>query len=248
MKIITLGTGPSCIHHADKIRNLTPDIKKLAFHRAFIYLKERGIDIDYWTWTDPHAAESGLTWMIENPDAKHPKIILPYWSRSLNDFLRFYNLNHAMRGVRIENHFRMLNSESVKKNVIFLDNAINSVHQSDILSNDRFTGKYVAFHTQEGKGEYKAENVFTRNLLPICHYLGATEVYNLGLDNQGKGIDKVVSQWKDQEFQIHQALEYFAQWRKWDDKHGMKIYRCMEDRFTNIGDILPYKPLEDLYE
>ena len=245
MKLITVGTGESCQYHVDKLHKLDPSIKKIAFHRSFMVLKERNIDVDYWTWTDPGAAESGLQWMINNPEAKHPKIILPCWSKSKEVLEKYYPINHDLRGGRLEEHFRMLNVSSVSKNITYLDNALNFVKESTKIEGNRFNGKQVVFHT--AGNTYGAENVFTRHLLPICHYLGAEEVYNLGLDNQGFGFHKMVSQWKNQQHEFNESLSYFIQWRKWDKEHNMKIYRCMEDRFTNIGDILPYKPLEDLY-
>ena len=254
MRIIALGTGESCDHHSTKLNNLAPDIEKIAFHRAFMLLKERGVDVDYWTWTDPDAAESGLKWMVANPTEKHPKIILPYWSRSESDISKFYPIASNLKFTgRIKEHFRLLNSESVKKNITFLDNAINYVKQSSLVTDSRFSGSQIVFHTPNrktgngGQG-YGAENVFTRHLLPICHYLGANEVYNLGLDNQGLGFNRGVSQWKGQSHEVNESLGYFKQWMEWDKEHNMKIYRCMEDKFTNIGDIVPYKPLEDLYE
>jgi len=250
MRIITLGTGESCDHHSSKLNNLHPNIKKIAFHRAFMLLKERGVEVDYWTWTDPDAAESGLRWMVENPNENHPKIILPYWSSSEENIEKFYPIATNLRGTRIKKHFEMLNSPSVIKNVIFLKNALNYVKQPNLLEGNRFCGKQVVFHTAgkiNNKQSYGAENVFTRHLLPICHYLGASEVYNLGLDNTGLGFNRGVPQWKNQVHEVSESLSHFIQWRKWDGDHNMKIYRCMEDKFTNIGDILPYKPLEDLY-
>ena len=250
MRIIALGTGASCDHHSSKLNNLAPNVKRIAFHRAFMLLKERGVEVDYWTWTDPDAAETGLKWIAANPKEKHPKIILPYWNRSLIDFTKFYGVAGNMKGDRINKHFALLSNEAVKKNITFLGNAVNYVFQSDIVGNERFTGKYVVFHTAFSKYEeiYGAENVFTRHLLPLCHYLGATEVYNLGLDNQGLGFNRGILQWKGQSHQINESLSYFKQWMEWEKEHNMKIYRCMEDKFTNIGDIVPYKPLEDLYE
>lgn len=252
MKIITLGTGESCDFHSSKLHNLNPEIKKIAFHRAFMLLKERGIDVDYWTWTDPDAAESGLKWMVDNPDAKHPKIILPYWSKSEATIKKYYRIASNLGGGRIKKHFQMLGDGRVNKNITYLNNAINNVKESTKVEGNRFNGKQVVFHTAStltGKGAktYGAENVFTRHLLPICHYLGAKEVYNLGLDNQGLGFNRGVSQWKNQQHEVNESLSYFTQWRKWEKEHNMKIYRCMEDKFTNIGDILPYKPLEELY-
>ena len=248
MRIIALGTGASCDHHSSKLNNLAPNVKKIAFHRAFMLLKERGVEVDYWTWTDPDAAETGLKWIAANPKEKHPKIILPYWSRSESDISRFYPIAHNLKGHRIKEHFSLLNNETVKKNITFLDNAINYVKQSSLVKDNRFQNTQVVFHTQTGGTEYGAENVFTRHLLPICHYLGANEVYNLGLDNQGLGFNRGILQWKDQPHQINESLSYFKQWMEWEKEHNMKIYRCMEDKFTNIGDIVPYKPLEDLYE
>tara|TARA_B110000977_G_scaffold187009_1_gene253637 strand:- start:51 stop:791 length:741 start_codon:yes stop_codon:yes gene_type:complete len=245
MKIIALGTGESCDHHSNKLDKLDPSIKKIAFHRAFILLKERNIDVDYWTWTDPDAAESGLQWMVNNPNEKHPKIILPYWNRLKEEIEKYYRIADNLRGGRLEEHFRMLNVSSVSKNITYLDNALNFVKESTKIEGNRFNGKQVVFHT--AGNTYGAENVFTRHLLPICHYLGAEEVYNLGLDNQGLGFNRGIYQWKNQQHEVNESLSHFIQWRKWDKEHNMKIYRCMEDRFTNIGDILPYKPLEDLY-
>ena len=246
MRIIALGTGESCDHHSTKLNNLAPDIEKIAFHRTFMLLKERGVDVDYWTWTDPDAAESGLKWMINNPDVKHPKIILPHWGKSKEVLEKYYPINHSLRGGRLEEHFRMLNVSSVSKNITYLDNALNFVKESTKIEGNRFNGKQVVFHTSGNT--YGAENVFTRHLLPICHYLGANEVYNLGLDNQGLGFNRGVPQWKRQSHEVNKSLSYFKQWMEWDKEHNMKIYRCMEDKFTNIGDIVPYKPLEDLYE
>ena len=252
MRIITLGTGESCDFHSSKLNNLNPNIKKFAFHRSFMLLKERGVDVDYWTWTDPDAAESGLEWMKANPTSKHPKIILPYWSRSQKDITKFYRIAGNLQGSRIKSHFQLLNSPNVIKNVTFLNNSINNVKPTHKIEGHRFDHKQVVFHTASkltgnGGATYGAENVFTRHLLPICHYLGATEVYNLGLDNQGLGFNRGVSQWKNQSHEVKESLEHFKQWCDWEKYHNMKIYRCMEDRFTNIGDILPHKPLEELY-
>lgn len=252
MKIITLGTGESCDFHSSKLNNLNPSIKKFAFHRTFMLLKERGVDVDYWTWTDPDAAESGLKWMEENPNLPHPKIILPYWSKSYSDIIKFYQIADNLKGSRIKYHFQLLHSPNIIKNVTFLNNAVHNLIQNHLIKGHRFDNKQVVFHTpkkltKNGDTAYGAENVFTRHLLPICHYLGATEVYNLGLDNQGLGFNRGVPQWKNQSYEVKESLEYFKQWRKWKEHHNMEIYRCMEDRFTNIGDILPYKPLEELY-
>tara|TARA_R110000851_G_scaffold254395_2_gene406884 strand:- start:6301 stop:7143 length:843 start_codon:yes stop_codon:yes gene_type:complete len=279
MKIITLGTGESCDFHSNKLNLLNPDIKKFAFHRTFMLLKERNIDVDYWTWTDPDAAESGLEWMVKNPQAKHPIIILPYWAQSLVDFERLYYVPGNLQGPRILKHFELLNTEAVKKNIVFINNAINNVFEVKQIKNGRFDREQVVFHTPTykypylimKKGDYSfkvpvvlqknkplkdhhlpynygPENVFTRHLLPICHYLRATEVYNLGCDNSGLGFNRQVPQWGgDSIDNINSTLSYFKLWKKWEPLHHMKIYRCMEDRFTNIGDIMPYKSLEELY-
>lgn len=252
MKIITLGTGESCDFHSSKLNNLNPNIKKFAFHRTFMLLKERGIEVDYWTWTDPDAAESGLKWMYENPNSTHPKIILPYWSKSYLDMVKFYPIPGNLKGPRIKFHFQLLHSPPIIKNVIFINNSINNTKQNHLIKGHRFDNKQVVFHTPSNPNNkyttsYGAENVFTRHLLPICHYLGATEVYNLGLDNQGLGFNRGIKQWHDYPHEIKESLKYFEQWRVWEEHHNMKIYRCMEDKFTNIGNIIPYKPLEELY-
>jgi hypothetical protein len=91
------------------------------------------------------------------------------------------------------------------------------------------------------KKYFESENKFTSIMLPICHYMGATEVYNLGFDNKGH---RIASKNTIKSERFAPSLELFKKWKEeWAPYHKMEIFSAIPDKFTNINSILGFKEL-----
>lgn len=260
MKILAIGPGQSTIELGHKLVNLDKSIITLGLHRVYPYLKEEfNIDIDYWTWGDPEAIGRGIDYIEANPQTNIPKMIVPWWYRNIDDFSKMIGTstlnNHPKR---IEQYHNFLNEYSDK--VHYIENAYASRYltennQLSLISNpeERFNNNKVILGTvpfdgKHSESNWAQENKFTTAILPISHYLKASEVYCLGFDNRGGRIDSHVPQSHNKPSIIKNYMSKLQPWvNEWVGYHNMSIYSVTPDKYTPNNQILKYKPLEELY-
>ena len=240
-KILAIRTGDSTQDFVKKNISLRSDITTFALHRAVPFiLKNSNHKVDYWTWFDPDAAIDGLKYWNETKDVNFPTVIIPNW------LLKAKNAKPNMGGsgfYKNSNHIKLYEStlselQHIGK-VIILKNVLSKYNSQPPLSHsDRFLDK-IYFGTSSPLTESK----LTLNVLPICHYLKATEVYLIGFDNRGTSIGSN-SKFHNPKTEPH--LKHLKNWVNWEEFHGMKIYGCAESKFTPNSQIIPYKPIEEL--
>lgn len=244
MKILTFGTGNSLQDFTKQNSVLKDDIVTFALHRAVPYVLQNSTHkVDYWTWFDPNAAIDGLKYYNQTKATDFPTIIIPDWlltaeSAKPNIGGSFFFSNKE----DIKLYEATLSELQHKGKVIALNNIISTKlfkkgHEAFTNPSIRFKDK-IYYGTDWGLDE----NKFTLTVLPLCHYLKATEVYSLGFDNQGININKMP---------IHSSktkphLDKLKTWSEWEHLHGMKIYSCAEDRYTPNNKIITYKPIKEL--
>ena len=256
MKVLTIGSGESTEYSIERLRNLNPDIIKFGYAQTYYHLSKEGILFDYLTWYDPNSIMSSLELLLK--DKRPPKIIIPHILKKidikLNPGLTSFIRQRGQEGIDFYN-------ESVdflyrKGKIEIRDNIINTrnipiSHQIFTDIEKRFDGDFiytgtVPYDGAHSESSWARENLFSRLFLPLCHSMGATEVYNIGFDNRGLGFGREIPQFHNEEVNIKQALQKFQTWLDWEKYHGMKIYSVAEDKYTPNNKVLPYKPLDEI--
>lgn len=259
MRVITIGPGESTEANANRLKHLDKDIKKISYAPTYHFLKNDGVIFDYLTWFDPASTLAPLEDLLDNLDKgiPIPQIIIPKGLEvidiKVNSGFRFFLNTYPGKDV--------FYNESVKKlkdsgNLKIVDNYVQTFdipydHEVFTYPEIRFKGNTTFIGTvpcinRASESDWARENLFSRLFLPFCFDLGATEVYNIGFDNRGKGYGRQTPQFHNDENNIGPALDKFRTWLDWEKYHGMKIYSVAEDKYTPNNRVLPYKPLDEI--
>ena len=256
MKILAIGTGESCDNNTDKIKNLQSDIVKLAYGNSYLFMNDRGIDVDYWTWMDPHAVIQSLRLYLSKLESKRPKVFLPWFLTSIhiiNTKCAGTPLNSDPEGVKFydETLKHLIDIGEIE----VIKDAKHSIHMSPndpVFSDPTLRFKETLYYgtvpldSRASESNYARENLFSRMMLPLGYRMGATEIYNIGFDNRGLGFGRRIPQFHNQDVNIIPALQKFQTWLDWEKYHGMKIFSVAEDKYTPNNQVLPYKSLDEL--
>ena len=261
-KFLVIGTGDSAIHYTKMDIKIGDHIKIIGMHRAFPYFREEvGLELDYWTWSDPDASLEGLRVYMSTPKEKLdelPQIVLPYYQKTLGSFNVNCGTSPLQRNPKRGDERKFYN-ESVQYldecgKIDWIENAINTkiipidhpVFTDPLV---RFDGRNTYFGTVPFDGrdswtQWAQENKFTSYMLPIVHYLGAMEVFCLGFDNAGLGIGRKVPFMRHNQRTILTYLSKYLKWtHDWVGYHKMNIYNLAEDNFTPNNFVMKYLPI-----
>ena len=241
-RILALGPGESINTLVNKKMDLDDSILVIAMHNVFPKITEIGNRVDYWTWGDPHAVGTALAEYEKLKPGKRPKIIIPYWMMSLIAFTKNAGTTPMVRAnSETKNlYHRVLESIEGTNELIIIKNAVTTKlipGTHDIFKNpqNRFNGEFCYFNSApfdsvHSESNWTSENKFTSLILPICHYLGADEVYSLGFDNKGRGINPTrtgVAPFNDK------IKSKYNLWTKtWQPHHKMKIFNLSPEKFS----------------
>ena len=236
--------------------------KIIGMHRVFPNLN---IPLDYWTWSDPDASLEGLrvyTSTQTKPEFdKLPQIILPIYQKNLDMFRANCGTSplekDPSRGEDRDFYHSSLEWLDKLGKITWIENAVNTKtipHDHKIFKDPRlrFNGEYTYFGTVpfDGVGSltnWAMENKFTNYMLPICHYLSATHVFCMGLDNVGTGINRTIPQALNKPEVILSYLSKYPFWtRDWVGYHNMEIYSVVPDRFTPNNSVMEYIDINDM--
>lgn len=232
-RILAIGPGESTIKLFSKSFQLPEDVITIGLHKVLPFLHNLGRSLDYWTWTDPHGSIEGLELINQLKGKISTKAIIPYWMRVLDLYNKeIAKSNPLSRGLKSgrDRYHKLLEDSEKAGNLIILPNCINvkklpKTHE--ILTNPGIRFKdNVVFGTNPyilpPKGK-PYENSLTSAILPICHYLNADEVYCIGFDNGGGGINRAR---KIQSAEFNGAIKKKTiLWvEDWQPYHKMKIY------------------------
>lgn len=231
----------------------------LGMHRVFPHLN---IDLDLWTWADPDASIDGLTAFMENKVIgleSMPNIILPWYFESLDKFKENCGTSPILKANK---KIRSLYREAIdlldqKNKIVWIKNAVNTKTippTSNVFSNPelRFNSNKtyfgsVPYDSSRSESNWATENKFTSFILPICHYLGATDVFALGFDNKGRGIKRTIPQSNNNPTTINKYLSKYPLWLdKWKKFHNINIYSVTPDKFTPNNTIMEYVNIENV--
>lgn len=259
MRILTIGPAESTVEFVKREMEIQDDIVLFGMHRVFPFFKNKtGKQIDYWTWGDPDAAIEGLKEYDKGNVEELPTIIVPYWMENTSIFKANCGTSPILKNpANSEFYNRMMKALISKNKVVIIQDAIStkSIKKDDIVFKDpsvRFKrdNHYfgtVPFDRIGSASNWARENKFTSVMLPICFYLEATEVYCLGFDNRGKGINRKINQAKNDTKAIEQHLKKYKPWvEDWKQYHNMNIYSVTEDKFSPINTVMDYKPIGEI--
>jgi hypothetical protein len=254
-RFLAIGTGESTSYFIDSKKNIPDEYIKFGMHRAFPYLyKNSNIQLDYWTWVDPDAAIDGLELYEKLPVEKLPTIVIPQFLENSKACRISAKHSRVAKDTKIGNTYdSLLEKALILSKLHIISNAKNAGLEQgtpEYVTNAamRFQSTYTIFGSvSKGSPRFhlyaKSENRFTSGMLPVCNYLGASEVYNLGFDNKGKRIVGGSSMSTNPEM-ISKSLELFKKWKvDWAPYHKMEIFSAIPDKFTNINSILGFKEL-----
>jgi hypothetical protein len=254
-RFLAIGTGESTMDFVKSKKEVPGDYIRIGLHKALPYLHQNSnIRLDYWTWGDPDASLDGLALYTADRAKELPTVINPEWLTTskksgyrATDTRVYKNRDTAKiyddRIKRIEDLGKL---HIIKQSEYAPNTPKTPEHITD--PKNRFSSGTVIFGTHpQGVRDWQlshvAENKFTSAILPICHYLGADEVYNLGFDNQGMGIQRQEKVHRDSK-RVPKSLELFKKWKvDWAPYHKMEIFSVIPDKFTNINSILGFKEL-----
>ena len=132
---------------------------------------------------------------------------------------------------------------------IFNDEAyVRFMHEKPIFGTVPFDSESVV-GTQFKWG---LENKLTTSVFPISYFLGAKDVYIAGFDFKGGrfyDIDRDRHPWND-ESQARNAQEIplalIKKWADWHPLHGMRLYNVVDEEYTLLSSVLPYRPMAKL--
>ena len=264
-KFLVIGTGDSAIHYTKIDIEIPDDIKTIGMHRAFPYFKENvGIELDYWTWSDPDASIDGLRVYMSTPKEKLnklPQIILPHYQKTLGSFSVNCGTSplqkNSSRGAERKFYNNSVQYLDECGKIEWIENAISTkiIPKNHPVFTDpivRFDGRNTYFGTVPFDGRHSdthwaQENKFTSYMLPIVHYLGAEEVFCLGFDNAGRGIGRKVPFMRHNQRVILTYLSKYLKWtHDWVNYHKMQIYSVAEDNFTPNNFVMKYLPIKKI--
>ena len=240
-RILVIGPGVSSVELLNKSFKISSDIFTLGLHRIFpLYNNNTGLKLDFWTWGDPHGAVEGLRIFEKMKPEDRPKIILPYWMENLNLFYKHSGtspIKSAPPGDR-EIYHKVIESIKGTEELILIDNAVTtkllpSNHEVFKNPEKRFKGENTYFNSAPFDGvhsgsNWTSENKLTAIILPICHYLGAEEVYSIGFDNKGLGIKRNLPV----PFNDKIKKKYMLWIDTWKEYHNMKIYNLSPEKYS----------------
>jgi hypothetical protein len=239
-RFLVLGPGPSTVDMLSRPLNLDSDIITIGLHRVFPLFNQTGRLLDYWTWGDPHGAVEGLTAYEKLPTGQRPKIIVPHWMETLSNFAKHSGTSPLTKGPEVDQntYHRVLESIQGTDELIYISNAVTTklIPKNHFVFSDikaRFTGEFTYFNSApfdavHSGSNWTSENKFTSLILPICHYLGAEEVYCIGFDNKGGGIKRKIS--------VPFSDKHKSKIKLWTDTwqpyHNMKIYNLSPPKYS----------------
>jgi hypothetical protein len=252
-KILAIGTGESVIEFVKTKQKIPEDYIKFGMHRALPYLLENSsIRLDYWTWGDPDAILEGLSLYEKYSPHELPTIIIPDLLLNSEISKKWSKLTKVATDKKYGELYDSLIDMAYSLNK--LEVIPNSIYAFQEGSTPRYMkdpsirfnrsstifGSFTKAHENFQK-YFVSENKFTSIMLPICHYLGAAEVYNLGFDNKGNRIDGKYPMKLGRDVP---SLELFKKWKvDWAPYHKMEIFSVIPDKFTNINTVLGFKEL-----
>jgi len=241
---------------------LDASVDIIGMHRVFPHLN---IPLTYWTWSDPDASLEGLRVYISSKDEtefnKLPQIILPIYQKNLDMFRANCGTSPLEKDPsrQEERDFYHSALEWLDKlgKITWIKNAVNTKsipHDHKIFKDPRlrFNGEHtyfgsVPFDGVSSRSNWAKENKFTSYMLPICHYLSATHVFCMGLDNVGIGINRTIPQSLNDPETIMSYLSKYPLWtRDWVGYHNMEIYSIVPDRFTPNNSVMEYVDIKDI--
>ena len=255
-KILALGPGESIAGFINGKVPIQDDILVLGMHHVFPKITVPGNKVDYWTWGDPHAAIAGLAEYRKLKPGQRPKIILPYWMLDLQTFLKHSGTTPLVRASGTDKELYRTVLESIKgsNELVLIENAVTTKLLStshEVFKNPeiRFNGKNTYFNsarfdTVHSGSDWTSENKFTSLILPICHYLGASEVYSLGFDNKGKGFNPNRSE--PAPFSDKFKNKYALWTDTWQEYHKMKIYNLSPAKYSPNHTFMETLPIESI--
>jgi hypothetical protein len=241
-RFLAIGPGESTIEMLSSPPDLGPDIIIIGLHKVFpLFSNITGRNLDYWTWGDPHGAFEGLLEYHKLDIELRPVIIIPHWLANLEIYTSYGLSSPLTRGSKkdIQLYHSLLKKVEEDGNLTVVQNSVftKKLSRNNIIFTNpasRFLSDNCYFGTDPymmpKKGE-PYENSLTGTILPICHYLGADEVYCIGFDNMGLGIgDRKVGQ----EVRFNNVIkEKTKLWTDaWQPYHKMKIYNLSPPKFS----------------
>ena len=270
MNLLIVGSAPSTIHFfknsdQDQLKNKIGNFTTLAFQAAFpSLLKDFDFNPDYWAWGDPDAAIDGLQFInsnLNNKKIEMPRCIIPSFLENIDGFSDACGTSQIQRPHNIKR--KNIYESSVSKFLLHnkLELIPNSFTMKSLLSSnlpfptpeDRFNTSLSLFHSVpfEGiKANHKNtfESKLTSYVLPIAYYLKAKNVYVLGFDHQGKGLNKSRHTVYEKEFPMGKRIKagervfnIIKSWcNDWVEYHGMNIYSIVPPELTRNNEYMKF--------
>jgi hypothetical protein len=240
-RFLAIGPGPSTIDLLSRPLDLAPDIITIGLHRVFpLFDNKTGRTLDYWTWGDPHGAVEGLTAYEKLSPGSRPKIIVPHWMKTISSFSKHSGTSPLTMGPKDHQntYHRVIDSVKDTDDFISIDNAVTTKlipKDHSVFKNigERFRREYTYFSSAPfdgilSKSNWPSENKLTSLIFPICHYLGADEVYCIGFDNKGAGIQRKLNV----PFTDGHKSKIKLWTDTWQPYHKMKIYNLSPPKFS----------------
>ena len=237
-RFLVIGPGESTIDMLSRPLNLESDIITIGLHRVFpLFSNITGRNLDYWTWGDPHGAFEGLLKYHKLDIELRPVIIIPHWLANLEIYTSYGLSSPLTRGSKkdIQLYHSLLKKVEEDGNLTVVQNSVftKKLSRNNIIFTNpasRFLSDNCYFGTDPymmpKKGPY--ENSLTGSIVPICHYLGADEVYCIGFDNQGTRISS-----KNIVTMNNVIKEKTKLWTDaWQPYHKMKIYNLSPPKYS----------------
>jgi len=271
MNLLLIGSAPSTIHFfknsdQDQFKNKIGDFKTLAFQAAFPSLTQMfEFDPDYWSWGDPDSAINGLqlinSYIKKGEISKVPKCIIPSFLENVDEFSYACSTSQIQRPQNLNR--KNIYESSVAQ--LILNNQLELIPNSFTMKSlilsgmpfpppeDRFNDSRTLFHSVPFEGiapghKNTFESKLTSYALPIAHYLKAKNVYVLGFDHQGKGLNKSRLTLYEKEFPMGKRIKagervfnIIKLWcNDWVEYHGMNIYSIVPSALTRNNDYMKF--------
>lgn len=264
--LLVMGSAPSTVDFFEKQKNILLSKKSphstLAFQAAYPAVENLFEHTPtYWSWGDPRAAIDGLKKIKSNLENNlpAPHVIIPSFLENVDLFGEYCGTSQILspHAAGLKNFYNTSIAELRSKGLLTTINnstTMRKIKESNTEIPDlkeRFARNKFYFHSVAftGRGSWDIstfESKLTSLCFPTAFYLKSKNVFVLGFDHQGKGLNKTRKETYEDQYKAgtrHKSIEriykIIEDWvGPWKPFHNMSIYSVVDSNLTRNNEYM----------